>query len=171
MIPRSFQLWEIPLFPKTQTPTFSVKSVVLILEVKGHFYRSHLRPSEMLDLYIVIHNSSKITVMKCNKNNFMVVGTTTWRTVLRITALGRLKISELNAYITIRINTRSFLWDRLATLDLRCGKLIEVKPGSKAVFSSIIWLKGKAKTEHYFIRAITMAMQFENNKVKYFGNF
>ena len=34
------------------------------LGVEQPFHRGHLRPSENTDIYIMIHNSSKITVMK-----------------------------------------------------------------------------------------------------------
>ena len=32
--------------------------------VKQPFHRGHLRPSKIKDIYIMIHNSSKITVVK-----------------------------------------------------------------------------------------------------------
>lgn len=39
-------------------------------------HEGHLRP---WDIYIITHNSSNISVMKCNKNKFMVGGTLNMR--------------------------------------------------------------------------------------------
>lgn len=39
---------------------------------KQPFHRGRLRPPENTDVYIIIYNNSKITVMSSNENNFMV---------------------------------------------------------------------------------------------------
>ena len=48
----------------------------VISSLKGEwlFHMGHLKPLENTDIYIMIHNSSKITVINSNKNNFMVGG-------------------------------------------------------------------------------------------------
>ena len=49
-----------------------VLRVVTPLRVKWPFYRGHLSPTENTDIYIMINNSSKITIMKWQQSNFMV---------------------------------------------------------------------------------------------------
>jgi ribosomal protein L39E len=59
--------------------------VLTVLGVEGPFHKHHLRPSENTDIYIMIPNSSKITVMRQQRNNVMVGGwvvTTTQGTVI-----------------------------------------------------------------------------------------
>ena len=46
-------------------------------------------------IYITIHNSSQIKVMKQQQNNFMVRVSTTCGMVLKVTALGRLRSTAL----------------------------------------------------------------------------
>lgn len=38
------------------------RAVIVNMGVDGPFYRGHCRPSGISDIYIMIHNSSKITI-------------------------------------------------------------------------------------------------------------
>jgi hypothetical protein len=67
--------------------------VAILLWVQWPFHRGHISDiSCILDVYVMIHNSSKITVMKL-KHNFKVGVTTTWGAVLKGRILGRLRTS------------------------------------------------------------------------------
>lgn len=54
----------------------------------------HTPGNSAWDIYMMIHNSGKITVMKQQMNNFVVGVTTTWKTNI-VTTLGRLRTSGL----------------------------------------------------------------------------
>ena len=60
-----------------------VKAVVLNLWVMVPLGGGHISKVLHILYYITIHDSSKITVMKQQRNNFIVGVTTTWRTVLK----------------------------------------------------------------------------------------
>ena len=48
--------------------------ITVPLRVKQFLHRGHLKPLENTDIYITTHNSSKITFISRNENNFMVYG-------------------------------------------------------------------------------------------------
>ena len=82
--PRLGPHWKpFALVPILEVLKTFLRTMVLNLWVTAPFYRGHLRPSCTSDIYIVIHYSSKITVLKKQWDNFMLGGVTTrWGTVL-----------------------------------------------------------------------------------------
>lgn len=63
--------------------------------VKWPFHRDPIRPSENTNIYIRIHNSSWISVMKWQQSNFMVGSQHLMRSWLKRLALGKLRICAL----------------------------------------------------------------------------
>lgn len=44
------------------------------MEVNEPFGSSHIRPSENTDVFVMMHNSTSVTVVKYNENSVLAVG-------------------------------------------------------------------------------------------------